>query len=85
MPYKKSDFSSGLVSGINESLKPAGSVGLAINFDFDYEIGSAATRLGTFIVGSQMIAGKSILGLHNHVAGTTSTLFSALNDTDDAY
>ncbi len=84
MSYKKSDFSSGVISGLNESLKPAGSVGHAINFDFDYEIGSAASRLGTFIVGSQMIAGKVILGLHNHVAGAVSTLFSALNDTDDA-
>lgn len=80
--YKKSDFGSGMVSGINEAIKPAGAVGLALNFDFDYEIGSAATRLGTFIVGGQMVAGKTLLGLHNHVAGAISKLFSVLNDTD---
>ena len=65
-------------------MKTVGSVGFSLNFDFDYEVGSAAARLGTFIVGGQMIAGKSILGLHNHVAGSTSKLFSAINDTDDA-
>lgn len=81
-PFKKSDFSAGLVAGANESLNPRGSVGLAINFDFDYEIGSATTRLGTFIVGGRMVAGKSVLGLHNHVSGSTSTLFSAINDSD---
>lgn len=81
---KYSSFSAGLVAGVNESLKPPGSVGLAINFDFDVEIGSATTRPGTFIIGGQMIAGNSILGLHNHVAGSTSTLFSAINDTGGA-
>ncbi len=83
-PFKKSDFSAGVVAGANESLNPLGSVGLAINFDFDYEIGSASTRLGTFIVGGQMVPGKSILGLHNHVAGSVSKLFSAINVADDA-
>ena len=83
-PYRKSDFSAGMVAGANESLNPAGSVGLALNFDFDYEIGSATTRPGTFIVGGRMVAGKALLGLHNHVSGSTSSLFSAINDSDDA-
>lgn len=82
-PFKQYDFSAGLVAGVNESLKPRGSVGLAINFDFDYEIGSASTRLGTFIVGGQMVDGKSVLGLHNHVSGTVSKLFAAINESDD--
>lgn len=82
--FRKSDFSAGLIAGANESLNPPGSVGLSINFDFDYEIGSATTRLGTFIVGGQMVPGNSVLGLHNHVSGETSTLFSAINDTDEA-
>lgn len=82
-PFKQSVFTGGLVSGLNESLKPSGAVGLLLNMDPDYEIGSLATRLGTFIVGGQMVAGKSVLGLHNHIAGSTSTLFSAINDTDD--
>jgi hypothetical protein len=83
-PFKQSDFSSGMVSGVNESIKPQGAVGLALNFDFDYEIGSATTRLGTFIIGGQMVDGNSVLGLHNHVSGSTSKLFAAINDTDDA-
>ena len=82
--FRQFDFSAGLVAGINESLAPRGSVGLAINFDFDVEIGSATTRPGTFIIGGQMVAGNSILGLHNHVAGSTSTLFSAINDVGSA-
>src|SRR3990167_2960867 len=82
--FRQRSFAGGLVAGINTSLKPEGSVGFAINFDFDSELGAAVSRLGTFIVGGQMVAGKSILGLHNHVAGATSTLFSAINDTDDA-
>ncbi len=81
-PFRQSTFHAGMVAGLNESLKPEGSVGLSINFDFDYEIGSATTRLGTFIVGGQTTPGASILGLHNHIAGTTTTLFSAVNDTD---
>ncbi len=83
-PFKKKDFSAGLVVGVNESLVPPGSVGHSINFDFDQEIGSATTRPGTFIVGGRMVAGKSVLGLHNHVAGSSSKLFSALNDAGDA-
>lgn len=73
-----------MISGVNESLQPAGSVGLSINFDHDYEIGAAATRPGTFIVGGQMVDGKNVLGLHNHVAGATSKLFAAINEVGDA-
>ena len=83
-PFRQSSFHAGMVAGLNESLKPPGSVALGLNCDPDYEIGSLATRLGTFVVGGQMVAGNSILGLHNHVAGTNSTLFSVINDTDDA-
>src|SRR3990167_3300042 len=83
-PFRQSDFSAAMVAGVNRSIAPRGSVGLMINMDADVEIGSLTTRPGTFIIGSQMIAGKSILGLHNHVAGAISTLFSAINDTDDA-
>lgn len=83
-PFKQSDFSAGVVCGVNESLKPQGSVGHAINFDFDVEIGSATTRLGTFIVGGQLVDNKPIIGLHNHVAGGVSKLLAVVNDTDDA-
>lgn len=83
-PFKQSNFVAGMVAGVNESLKPNGSVGLSVNFDYDVELGSAVSRLGTFIVGGQMVDGKSVLGLHNHVAGSASKLFAAINDTDDA-
>src|SRR3990167_9011018 len=83
-PFRQNDFSAALVAGANERLVPRGSVGLMINMDADVEIGSLTSRPGTFIVGGQMVAGNSILGLHNHVAGSTSKLFSAINDTDDA-
>ncbi len=83
-PFKQSNFAAGLVAGVNEAIAPRGSVGLAINFDFDVELGSATTRPGTFGVGGQMGAGKSILGLHNHVAGTVSKLFSVVNESDDS-
>ena len=82
-PFQQKSFAAGLVAGLNESIKPPGSVGLAINCDFDVEIGSVTTRPGTFIVGGQMVAGKSVLGLHNYVSGSVSTLFSVINDTDD--
>lgn len=83
LPFKQSSFAAGFVAGVNESLKPEGAVGLSINFDFDVEIGSAVTRLGTFVVGGQMVKGKSVLGLANHVSGAVSKLFAAINDTDD--
>lgn len=72
-----------MVAGVNESMAPKGSVALAINCDFDVEIGSVTSRPGTFIVGGQMVDGKSVLGLHNHIAGAVSKLFAAINDTDD--
>lgn len=83
-PFKQSNFASGMVVGLNESLAPNGSVGLGLNVDFDVEIGSATTRPGTFIVGGQMVAGKSVLGLHNHTESGVTKLFSTINDTDDA-
>lgn len=83
-PFRQGSFHAGMVAGLNESLSPPGSVKLGLNFDFDYEIGSAASRLGTFIVGGQMVAGNAVLGLGNYVSGSTSTLFAAINDTDDA-
>ena len=83
-PFRQNDFSGGLVAGVNESLAPRGSVGLMINMDADVEIGSLTSRPGTFIIGGQMVAGNSILGLHNHIAGSTSTLFSAINDVGSA-
>lgn len=84
-PHLQTDFSAGMITSINEAIRPQNSVALGLNVEFDYELGSVATRLGTFAVGGQMVAGNSVLGLHNYTTpGGTSTLFSAINDTDDA-
>src|SRR3990167_5262252 len=80
--YFQKDFSAGMISSINESITPRNSVRLGLNVDFDVELGSAVTRPGTFIVGGQMVAGNSILGLHQHRGGSNK-LFSVINDTDD--
>src|SRR3990167_7399840 len=83
--YFQSDFSAGQITDINETIRPRNSVSLGLNVDFDHELGSAVTRLGTFIVGGQMVAGNSILGLHNFTTPTpTSKLFSAINDIGGA-
>ncbi len=76
------DFSAGQINSINENLRPRNSVDLAMNFNFDDELGSATTRLGTFIVGGQMVEGQSVLGIHQHTTPSASgdKLFSAIND-----
>jgi len=80
------DFSSGQINNLNITLKPKNSVELMFNMDADYEIGSATSRLGTVQVGAQLVASKSILGLHQHVNPTTpasNLLFAALNVAGD--
>ncbi len=82
--HLQTDFSAGMITDINETIRPQNSVALGLNVDFDSELGAAVTRLGTFIVGGQMVAGNSVLGLHNYTTPAgTSKLFSAINDTDD--
>lgn len=83
--YKK-DFSGGMCS-LNLNLAPENTVELGLNVDFDEEIGSAASRLGTAIVGAQLVNGKTILGLGQHVDQGDSTknkLFAAVNVSNDA-
>ena len=59
------DHSGGMVSSLNESLGLPNVVKTAINVDFDVELGSAVTRPGSALVGSQLVAGQSVLGLHD--------------------
>lgn len=76
-----------MISDANVSLTPANSVSLAVNFDFDVEIGSAVTRLGTALVGVQLVSGKSILGLAQHIDNANASnnkLFATLNASNDA-
>lgn len=76
------DFSAGQMDSINPSVLPKNSVALGINFDFDHEIGSAVTRLGSGIIGSQLVSGKTINGLHYD--GVNGKLFAAINVTNDS-
>lgn len=64
-PQFYKDLSAGMVTNVNKNLTPPNTVALGLNGDFDEEIGSFVTRLGTGIVGSQLVAAMRILGLHN--------------------
>lgn len=78
------DFSSGQISNINENLKPESSVRIGMNVDFDEELGSAVSRLGTAIVSSQLVDANTILGLHDFNYGTTSNkLLAVINNAGD--
>ena len=87
-PYTHGDSSGGMVSGINENIRPQNTVDLAVNLDFDYEIGSAVSRLGTGLVGAQLVDDSNqVLGLHQHIDSANSSnnlLFGAINASGDA-
>jgi len=86
-PIKQSDFMSGMVSDVSKNIIPENSVALAVNLDFDDILGSAVVRPGSSLVGSQLVAGKDVLGLHQHVDPTNASnniLFAALNVGLDA-
>lgn len=76
------EFSSGIITNVNPSLAPKNSVAFAMNLDFDEELGSAVGRLGSGIIGSLLVAGKTINGLHND--GVNGKLFAAINVSNDA-
>lgn len=57
---------------VDESLMPNGAVSLSINGHFD-RIGAFTTRLGVTIIGSQLVASNSILGLHQFLDTGTGT------------
>jgi hypothetical protein len=80
-PQKIKEFSSGMITNLNESLYPKNSVALGLNLDFDDEIASAVTRLGSAIVGSVLVADKTVLGLH--FDGFSSKLFASINDSSN--
>lgn len=84
-PYFAKDFSAGMVTNINENIAPPNSVALAVNLDFDEEIGSAVSRLGTLIVNAQVEAGKTCLGLINFrdADGSNHRLIAFFNNSGD--
>jgi len=86
LPIKQQDFSGGMIS-VNTSLAPANTVDLLLNMDADIEIGSAVSRLGTATIGAQLVSGKTILGLAQHIDVDTpgnNKLFATLNAAGDA-
>jgi len=86
-PYFFKDFSGGMVTNLNESIAPPNSVQLAVNLDFDEEIGSAVSRLGTGIIGTQLVDdSNAILGLHDFrdSDSTNHALLAAINASGDA-
>lgn len=86
-PKLQRDFSGGQVNNVNSSLTPQNTVELGLNVDFDYEIGSAVSRLGTAIIGAQLVNNNAVLGLHNHIDHASSAnnkLFAAINASGDA-
>lgn len=81
------DFSGGQASDINVSLAPPNTVNMGLNVDFDVEIGSAVSRLGTSTIGAQILAGSNVLGLWQHIDTVTSSnnkLFATINASGGA-
>lgn len=82
-PFFQRDFSGGMTSNLNSALAPQNTVELAVNVEFDEEIGSATTRLGRFATGDvPIVSGMSVLGLHQHVDHANSSnnvLMAAMN------
>lgn len=85
-PKFQRSFESGVVTNVNPNVAPVNSASLAINFDFDEEIGSAVSRLGTGIVGSQLVDNNTVLGLHNFrdTSGSNHALLAAINASGGA-
>jgi hypothetical protein len=86
-PQFQKDFSAGMVTNINENIIPRNAVALGLNGDFDNELGSFVSRLGTGIVGAQLVDGMTVLGLHqflDHVTPANNKLFAAINASGGA-
>lgn len=79
----QSDFSGGVLANANVSLAPQNTVSMAVNMEFDYELGSAVSRLGTAQIGAQLVDAVTVLGLAQHVDQSDTTknkLFATVND-----
>jgi len=76
------DWRKGTWQDAAESIVPENSSKLNLNLDSDDVLGELVSRLGTTIVGSQIIDAKPILGLHNFrdSVGSGSKLFAVVSD-----
>jgi len=79
------DWSKGTIHDVQSSKADENSAKLGLNLDSDFELGSMISRLGTTLIGSQLEAGKVILGVHNYrdSIGSNSKLFATVNDASD--
>lgn len=85
-PQFQKDFSGGVITNINENIVPKNSLAYAMNLDFDEELGSAVSRLGTGAIGSQLVDNNAILGLHDFRYGASGAnkLLAAINASGGA-
>lgn len=76
------DFSKACWQSIGEALAPENSVKLNLNLNSDEILSWLVSRLGTTLVGAQLVDNKPILGLHNFrdSVGSGSKLFAAISD-----
>ena len=84
-PQQLRDVSEGIIQKVDVSITPLNSVCMAVNLVFDDIIGRAVLRKDREQLGSQIIDGKSCLGLYQHVttAGTKVPL-AVFNASGDA-
>lgn len=82
------DFSKGRMTkySANTFLLPKNSVSNSINVNFDTTIGSATVRLGSTLLGTQVAANKTPLGLFNYVGsgGTPNIVIAAFSGASTA-
>lgn len=76
------DFSRGNIRTVQSSICPINSVKLALNLDTDKELGSAISRLGTGLIGSQAVASATCYGVqyHRDTVSTNHKLFGVFSD-----
>lgn len=75
-----------MATNLSSNLTPASLMKLILNGDCDEEIGAFVSRLGSGIIGAQLVDTKSILGLHQYIDHSNSAnnkLFAVINDSSN--
>ena len=83
MALELRNFVKGTVRTLQSSITDLSSSKLTLNLDSDKELGSLISRKGTSLVGSQLIASRSCLGIGNFrdtTGGSAHKLFAAFPD-----
>lgn len=84
--YFQKDYSAGMITNVNENIIPRNSVKLGMNVDFDEELGSPVSRLGTGIVDAQLVDAETVLGVHDFrdSDGSNHALLATINASGGA-